>query len=830
MADLATLSVGIETRGVSQAKRELDEFRNTTDKTVVSVDNLDAASRKVDKGVDSMSASVTQVTGKMIEFQRVGGSIGATFGNFNREFSRLPPVLDKTKDALDKTDKEAKKVTNSFGLAGHQVRNFGFQVSDLLVQIASGGGLFRPLIQQGPQAIDALGGVGKATEIAKTAITSIPLAARVAFGAAGFVGIIGGAAAALSSFTRDIARTEARIRALNGAQGQGIIDRSKAGTSGTSLDGGDVNALEELATRNRQALGLLNEDLGTLTASAVKLSTQLDATKEQSRDAISDLTKLLSGTFVTGEQAIRFASAYPQFAGALAKAFDVLPEQLKDVEKSATRVNAVIARSIVESGKAAKDVPNMGSAFEQLGDRIGDAAVAFERLTGLGAKWESFWTNVARGLGVVTNGMNRFAEAAERAHAADRARTASQRDTSLNAGQPAGLGGTSPDYREDPRTGKLIPTSPLVRDPGMRGELTAPTASAAPTVSLAPSSLDPVATEIEKQTGILKGLPTTEFMDQQGEGLTAAAAEQTSTFRSVGQTWVAETKNGFTTYRAVAQAADQGNRAGLSAVERAVMSLGGMLGGMRDAIYQFSSYSGNQGDGSFEDAARMKAIDDNPFDPSAGGNRSLFPNSNLPSLAGQGNQITSVLPEGSSVRGSPGNYGLYYKQAGGTMADPKTLAMLGWSAEDIAAGKRGGGAGNDNTASMMGDFDSVIEALRDKQSGIMDREWRPNAYDNNNPDIFYGNGKQFREQQDGAVAKLQEQIDTLTAIRTNGEKLPGEIAKALTAAMIAAGMTGEQIAAALTKTSSRSPSPTASAGTLTNRRAVGGNTVMWGLA
>ena len=39
----------------------------------------------------------------------------------------------------------------NFGLASHQVQNLGFQLNDLVVQIGSGGGIFRPLLQQGAQ-------------------------------------------------------------------------------------------------------------------------------------------------------------------------------------------------------------------------------------------------------------------------------------------------------------------------------------------------------------------------------------------------------------------------------------------------------------------------------------------------------------------------------------------------------------------------------------------------------------------------------------------------------------------------------------------------------
>lgn len=49
-------------------------------------------------------------------------------------------------------------------LSSFEARNLGFQLQDLAVQIGSGQGIFRPLIQQGPQIVSALGGSGRAMQ------------------------------------------------------------------------------------------------------------------------------------------------------------------------------------------------------------------------------------------------------------------------------------------------------------------------------------------------------------------------------------------------------------------------------------------------------------------------------------------------------------------------------------------------------------------------------------------------------------------------------------------------------------------------------------------
>jgi hypothetical protein len=56
-------------------------------------------------------------------------------------------------------------VTRTTGLARHQIQNLTAQFVDLGVQLSAGGGILLPLIQQGPQAIQAVGGLSRAIEL-----------------------------------------------------------------------------------------------------------------------------------------------------------------------------------------------------------------------------------------------------------------------------------------------------------------------------------------------------------------------------------------------------------------------------------------------------------------------------------------------------------------------------------------------------------------------------------------------------------------------------------------------------------------------------------------
>lgn len=58
----------------------------------------------------------------------------------------------------------------SLGLARHQVQNLGYQITDIGTQLAGGSSPFLIMAQQGPQVVDALGGIGGAARAAGVAL------------------------------------------------------------------------------------------------------------------------------------------------------------------------------------------------------------------------------------------------------------------------------------------------------------------------------------------------------------------------------------------------------------------------------------------------------------------------------------------------------------------------------------------------------------------------------------------------------------------------------------------------------------------------------------
>ena len=85
--------------------------------------------------------------------------------------------LQNENKSLKSLGKQAEAAGDKIKLTRHEAQNLRFQITDFAVQIGSGQGLFRPLIQQGPQAVEALGGPRRALQFfsqqAKSAFAAV---------------------------------------------------------------------------------------------------------------------------------------------------------------------------------------------------------------------------------------------------------------------------------------------------------------------------------------------------------------------------------------------------------------------------------------------------------------------------------------------------------------------------------------------------------------------------------------------------------------------------------------------------------------------------------
>ena len=101
------------------------------------------------------------------------GEGAAAVAEYERKLLLLTRATIDYAGANDNLARGAEKITNQFGLQRHQVQNLTAQFVDFGVQLSSGGGILLPLIQQGPQAIDAVGGLGKAMELVRSRFAAL---------------------------------------------------------------------------------------------------------------------------------------------------------------------------------------------------------------------------------------------------------------------------------------------------------------------------------------------------------------------------------------------------------------------------------------------------------------------------------------------------------------------------------------------------------------------------------------------------------------------------------------------------------------------------------
>ncbi|MCR0981787.1 phage tail length tape measure family protein [Roseomonas populi] len=184
--DTLTSSVGRSAAEASRASREIGRWTRELDAAAAANDDLVAARQRAARLEEAMAG--LQSRGRQVtEEQRSAVAAART------EYERLRDQSDKT--------------SNSFKLQQYQVQNLTAQVVDLGVQISSGGGILLPLIQQGPQAVDAVGGVRNAVGLLGQVLTPARVA-TLALGAALVTSV-----AAAESADRTMLGLQARLRA-----------------------------------------------------------------------------------------------------------------------------------------------------------------------------------------------------------------------------------------------------------------------------------------------------------------------------------------------------------------------------------------------------------------------------------------------------------------------------------------------------------------------------------------------------------------------------------------------------------------------------------------
>jgi hypothetical protein len=876
MAEVASLVLAVDSGQVAPAVAELNKLDTAAQKVATSVDRTEKEVRELGAAARSMSDGITQTVTRFEQmgaassrmsttldqagasfgrFQSGVASASASFGGFTRNFQTVGPAANNAGAAVGKAGDAAGKAANGFGLARHQVANLAQQFQDVAVSLGSGQGFATVLLQQGPQITSAMGGVSNSISIVKDAIGRIPTAVKVAGAGLGIVGAVTAAAAALAGLNADLEKTEAKIRTFNTPDtAESIIKTSKASASGTGLDPSALTNLEQLSQRQRQQLGLLEKDIGSLSSAAAKLAVQMHATGEESQGAITTLTRMLSQTTITGAEAVRFAQAFPQFAGAMAAAFDVPLEKLLELGPTIMRTNAAIAQAVVKMGEGATVTPTFAIAMNDLWNAVQNAAVSFEKLTGFGASFTGFARSTATEINGIAAAFGKMASAAQAAAEwASKAIGAGKAGTSQSQNL-GGLGGQAdmgmPPVDPAQAAGAVV-----------TGEQFGPQFTNAVEQAIKAAN-DPLIRAVD---GAAEKFPTNDALDQVGNQITGELKNNMGAtvngFAGVGQRFA----SGVTVWQsgnsAVKGGVDQNTsstRAGLASVEGAIRSLNLRGGG-----------GGGGGDG------RTMGPDGRLSEPSTNGDWTTGSTGGFvygaadrarsdPDGDGYATTKTGDIPQGThQISGS--GFGIRYGGAhggggGGYSHSPLNFTGVGYR-ESFQGGSGtaswgfngnstlGGGssfglggmigAGDltaDRQASGAAEAEGVREAIAAALAGA-DLDFEPKRFtpdgargpagnpyarsvNDNNPDAFYRVGDYSdaaMDMQEKLFQTAEDQYGELQNITSSGQQLlqatsglPDAFAKALATAMADAGLTGEAIAAAIARAGSGSTgSPTA---------------------
>lgn len=210
--------------------------------------------------------------------------------------------------------------TGKLRLQSHEWTNLSYQLQDFVVQVGSGQGVFRPLLQQAPQATGAVGGVSRAWQLLRQELT----VSRV---------VIGGAALALGTMGIAAEVSERRLNTLQNRL-QATRDDYKA-----------------MANEARAAAGQFATDSHFSFGDSFD-SSRIIASAREFRGTRADIMALQG---VAADLATTLSVTLPEAAGTLAKALSDPAAAVRELaEKDLRGFNAGLVRQ-VELMQAAGD-------------------------------------------------------------------------------------------------------------------------------------------------------------------------------------------------------------------------------------------------------------------------------------------------------------------------------------------------------------------------------------------------------------------------------------------------------------------------------------------
>jgi tape measure domain-containing protein len=436
MAGERQISV-IETQSKTSGFVEAAAQANALD---AAFDAVTESSRELTRAEINLESSVGRLDAKFNETVRTANEVAKAQETIARaraqgvgteeQYARiLTGVTQRHEAALARQTTGMKQVgaaandnARTFGLAGHQVQNLTFQLNDLATQIASGGGIFRPLIQQGGQVFQVLqmseGGVGGVLKNVGASLARIGPLALTAFGAAGVAGAVALAANALSNFQENLKRAEASVRSLtdSSAQANKVLAGAAEAAKGTRLLAEDLQQVrlqaETLSNTSSRITELANGLKGLAPALNAQAFTQgvanivsgMGASREEMQKMIAAVLDLGGKMTITAGEAQKLAYRFPELAKLLAQAFGTTPQGLLQLPKQFEISTTRLEEFITAAGKT-KDASDGVLNFT---DSITRLVASIDNLFGLSKGWDFFWGNVAKGANIAADAIDKF--------------------------------------------------------------------------------------------------------------------------------------------------------------------------------------------------------------------------------------------------------------------------------------------------------------------------------------------------------------------------------------------------------------------------------------
>ena len=286
-----------------------------------------------------------------------------------RALERIGPAGEEAIRKLDAAAKKAAgngglkplaegsdKVTGSLKLQAHEWNNLSFQIQDFLVQVGSGQGVFRPLLQQAPQAVGAVGGVSNAIALVRAGLTPLRVAMGATAVAAGVMTV------AFNSAEGETARLGSRLRGLS--EDYQALARVAAATSrqiaraGVGIAVGDAEAAQVTLRRAAAGSQIGGLDFASLTIAAADLAAVIGGDLASNvgklasamRDPVALIDELARQGFPSMNEATRLAAQRLSEAGERGEAFALVMRGIRADTANAAR------EGMSPLGKAAEEV------------------------------------------------------------------------------------------------------------------------------------------------------------------------------------------------------------------------------------------------------------------------------------------------------------------------------------------------------------------------------------------------------------------------------------------------------------------------------------------